>query len=326
MPCSGGPSHRPRQPRRTPTWASHRRSLGSAPTRPSSSMPTSYCSASDTDRCSARSRPLSACRWDRIVVTWAMQCCSTSPPGRSRVPRTIEAWPSSSITVSVNCVRVSGDGAAGFPPRRTRRCREGAASSARWAARARRTHHAAQPAAAGRHTAHSTLLPRGTCGCASGGTLPSRQGIADGRTLVRAIGEHLGLPLLDDGGLDRGADPGEIDLVALGDVIEATVSSLFPAATSPETLTQFTETVMELLGHASIVLGTRDLPGGDVLQHCMAQVTTILSHLQALSGLDRAEHLSVSLVEQYEAGRILGTRLHELPQQEHAWAMTPHSG
>jgi len=157
----------------------------------------------------------------------------------------------------------------------------------------------------GRHTAHSTLLPRGTCGCASGGTLPSRQGIADGRTLVRAIGEHLGLPLLDDGGLDRGADPGEIDLVALGDVIEATVSSLFPAAPSPETLTQFTETVMELLGHASIVLGTRDLPGGDVLQHCMAQVTTILSHLQALSGLDRAEHLSVSLAEQYDVGMEL---------------------
>ena len=106
-------------------------------------------------------------------------------------------------------------------------------------------------------------------------------------------------------------------MIALGDVIEATVSSLFPAAPSPETLTQFTETVMELLDHASTVLGTRDLPGGDVLRHCMAQVTTILSHLQAVSGLSRAEQLSVSLVEQYEAGRILGTRLHELPQQEH---------
>src|SRR5450830_1929157 len=63
-------------------------------------------------------------------------------------------------------------------------------------------------------------------------------------------------------------------MIALKDVIEATVSSLFPAAPSPETLTQFTETVMELLDH-------------------------------------------VSIVEQYEAGRILGTRLHELPQQEH---------
>ena len=159
--------------------------------------------------------------------------------------------------------------------------------------------------ARGRHTAHTTLIPRGTCGCASAGTLHSRQGIADGRALVRAIGEHLGLPLLDDAGLDRGADPGEIDLIALKDVIEATVSSLFPATPSPETVTQFTETVMELLGHASIVLGTRDLPGGDVLQHCMAQVTTILSHLQALSGLDRAEHLSVSLAEQYDVGMEL---------------------
>jgi len=167
-----------------------------------------------------------------------------------------------------------------------------------------------EPVEHARYTVASTLMARGSCGCGSPGGTGPQQGSQDGHVLVAALGERLGLPLAEPGQRpEHGVEPADVDLAALSDLIASTLHTLYPAAPSPEILTQFTETVMRRLGQGSVALGSVGLPGEEVLRYCMAQLTVILSHLQALSGLDRAEHLSASLREQYDVGMELLARV-----------------
>ena len=98
-----------------------------------------------------------------------------------------------------------------------------------------------------------------------------------------------------------------MDLVALAEAIETAIHEVYPRAPAPERLAQFAENLMGLYAATSTAIGRAGDGGGDILRHCMVSTALALSRLHALSSIERAEHLSVSLVEQYEVGiELLG--------------------
>lgn len=161
-----------------------------------------------------------------------------------------------------------------------------------------------------RHTVAATLVPRASCGCGVSAAVATSPAEENGQALVAEIGRHLGLRLqVPTSRPHDGVDPARVDLAALDAVIRTTLHRLYPVAPSPETLSRFSWSVMNRLGQASDGLTAAGLPGAEVLRHCMAQLTVLAAHLQARSGLTRAEHLSVSLREQYDVGMSLLARV-----------------
>jgi len=159
-----------------------------------------------------------------------------------------------------------------------------------------------------RRTVPSVLLPRGSCGCAVGTAASSRQGELDGNAVALAITTHLRVPLDEpDTGAPRPDDLTSVDLAALDDVIETTIARVYPRAPAPETLAQFTETVMGVF--ARVATAATDAGGAraEILRHCMSRTALALSRLHATSGAERVDQLSASLAEQYEVSiELLG--------------------
>ena len=154
-----------------------------------------------------------------------------------------------------------------------------------------------------RYTVPCTLLPRGTCGCAIGASDSSRQGIADSARVAASIAEHLGVPIFDDPSAALATLGGtDVDLATLAETIETAVHEVYPRTPAPERLAQFADNLMGLFATTAAAVGRTEDGGGDVLRHCMVSTALVLSRLQALSSIERADRLSVSLLEQYEVG------------------------
>jgi diguanylate cyclase (GGDEF)-like protein/PAS domain S-box-containing protein len=159
-----------------------------------------------------------------------------------------------------------------------------------------------------RHTVPSTLVPRGTCGCPVGSTDSSRRGETDGRAVAAAIAGHLGVPLYDDPvAAFSTLDPATVDLAALSAAVGSAIREVCPRAPAPETLAQFAQTLIGMHADAAEALASIGAAGSEVLRHCMTSITLVLNRLHALSSIERADQLSVSLAEQYEVGiELLG--------------------
>jgi diguanylate cyclase (GGDEF)-like protein/PAS domain S-box-containing protein len=159
-----------------------------------------------------------------------------------------------------------------------------------------------------RYTVPSHLLPRGSCGCAVGSAASSRQGEFDGNAVALAIATHLRVPLDDDpDATSQNLDDPEVDLDALDDLIETTIAGVYPRAPAPETLIQFTDTLMGMFARVSAATKQSTGTRAEILRHCMSRTALALSRLHAVSGAERVEELSTSLLQQHEVSiELLG--------------------
>jgi diguanylate cyclase (GGDEF)-like protein/PAS domain S-box-containing protein len=157
-----------------------------------------------------------------------------------------------------------------------------------------------------RYTVAATLVSRMSCGCSAFRGVASRHVEEGGRAMVAAIGDYLGLLLGDEEFKpEHGIDPAAVVPEVLSDLISSTLQRLYPTTPSPEILGQLIQTVASLLNSAADSLDEAGLPGRQALDSCLSQLTLVLSRLQALSGLDRAERLSTSLLAEYDVATAL---------------------
>lgn len=181
-----------------------------------------------------------------------------------------------------------------------------------------------------RYTTPSTFIPRRSCGCVGGSGIVSprtpagaspeapaatagqgadaepTKGVSEGHALLQTLITHLAGPGWSpvDGMAGPPIDP-TTDRDGLDRLIESTLSRLFPAAPSPETVERFTHITTS--GYVDWAAGLRrtSSPGVDVIVYLMGRTTVHLVQLEVNAENLRSQRLARSLDEQYNVGMSL---------------------
>jgi diguanylate cyclase (GGDEF)-like protein len=154
-----------------------------------------------------------------------------------------------------------------------------------------------------RHITPSTFRPRGSCGCGTGDVTISQRGVDGADRLVDTVGRHLGLR--DGRGAwvaGHGAELDAAGLKALDVLIEDTLLAIYPSSPPPEAMESFTETAVHRFTALALHLSADGLPGGRVIERCVARVMVLLSRQLGNDGLRTSAADSASLAEQYDVG------------------------
>ena len=152
--------------------------------------------------------------------------------------------------------------------------------------------------ATGRHSVESTFLPRRSCGCT-----PEARALSGGEPEAEALVGRV-LALVDRATADEDGELGDLE-----QVLEEGLAPFGVEGTSPETLERFTTAVVQALSRRSVELAAAGRPGADLITRVLVRTSVLLTQLVATAGMHRSDRLSVSLVEQYDVGMGLLTKV-----------------